>query len=81
LRPAARLRRRFDTASDFPLTWLKQKGTKAWAETRAVDSVSFETAAGRFAALLGPSGCGKSTTLRLIAGPEQCPPAMRAGIS
>ena len=45
--------------------------TKAWAETRAVDAVSFETAAGRFAVLLGPSGCGKSTTLRLIAGLEQ----------
>ncbi len=48
-----------------------QEVTKAWGEARAVDSVSFETAAGRFAVLLGPSGCGKSTTLRLIAGLEQ----------
>ena len=48
-----------------------QDVTKAWGETRAVDNVSFETAAGRFAVLLGPSGCGKSTTLRLIAGLEQ----------
>ena len=40
-------------------------------DARAVDDVSFETAAGRFAVLLGPSGCGKSTTLRLIAGLEQ----------
>jgi len=47
-----------------------QNVTKAWADARAVDDVSFETAAGRFAVLLGPSGCGKSTTLRLIAGLE-----------
>jgi sn-glycerol 3-phosphate transport system ATP-binding protein len=44
---------------------------KAWGETRAVDGVSFEAAAGTFVVLLGPSGCGKSTTLRLIAGLEQ----------
>ena len=48
-----------------------QDVTKAWGDTRAVDGVSFETAAGRFAELLGPSGCGKSTTLRLIAGLER----------
>jgi sn-glycerol 3-phosphate transport system ATP-binding protein len=48
-----------------------QDVTKAWGEARAVDRVSFETAAGQFAVLLGPSGCGKSTTLRLIAGLEQ----------
>ena len=48
-----------------------QHVTKAWGDARAVDNVSFETAAGRFAVLLGPSGCGKSTTLRLIAGLEQ----------
>ena len=48
-----------------------QDVTKAWGDARAVDRVSFETAAGRFAVLLGPSGCGKSTTLRLIAGLEQ----------
>ena len=41
-----------------------------WGETRAVDDVSFEAAAGRLLVLLGPSGCGKSTTLRLIAGLE-----------
>ncbi|MBI3372467.1 MAG: ABC transporter ATP-binding protein [Betaproteobacteria bacterium] len=45
--------------------------TKLWGNARAVDSVSFEAAAGRFLVLLGPSGCGKSTTLRLIAGLEQ----------
>jgi sn-glycerol 3-phosphate transport system ATP-binding protein len=48
-----------------------QNVTKAWTDARAVDDVSFETAASRFAVLLGPSGCGKSTTLRLIAGLEQ----------
>ncbi len=41
-----------------------------WGPTRAVDDVSFETAAGKMLVLLGPSGCGKSTTLRLIAGLE-----------
>ena len=44
---------------------------KSWGETRAVDGVSFEAAAGTFVVLLGPSGCGKSTTLRLIAGLEE----------
>ena len=48
-----------------------QDVTKAWGDARAVDRVSFDTAAGQFAVLLGPSGCGKSTTLRLIAGLEQ----------
>jgi len=43
---------------------------KSWGETRAVDGVSFEAAAGSLVVLLGPSGCGKSTTLRLIAGLE-----------
>ncbi len=33
----------------------------------ALDKVSFDVAAGGFAALIGPSGCGKSTMLRLIA--------------
>ncbi len=45
--------------------------SKTWGDARAVDDVSFETGAGRFAVLLGPSGCGKSTTLRLIAGLEE----------
>ena len=44
---------------------------KSWGQSRAVDGVSFEAAAGTFVVLLGPSGCGKSTTLRLIAGLEE----------
>jgi sn-glycerol 3-phosphate transport system ATP-binding protein len=44
--------------------------SKLWGETRAVDRVSFATAAGSLLILLGPSGCGKSTTLRLVAGLE-----------
>jgi sn-glycerol 3-phosphate transport system ATP-binding protein len=44
--------------------------TKAWGDTKAVDSVSIEVPAGTFTVLLGPSGCGKSTTLRIIAGLE-----------
>ena len=42
--------------------------SRHWGSTKAVDQISFSTAAGRLVVLLGPSGCGKSTTLRLIAG-------------
>jgi ABC-type sugar transport system ATPase subunit len=45
-----------------------------WGETRAVDDVSFEAAAGRLLVLLGPSGCGKSTTLPSSPG-SRSPPA------
>jgi sn-glycerol 3-phosphate transport system ATP-binding protein len=65
--PSASRQNRGDPLSAICL----QDVTKAWGDMRAVDGVSFETAAGQFAVLLGPSGCGKSTTLRLIAGLEQ----------
>jgi iron(III) transport system ATP-binding protein len=45
--------------------------SKRYGAVTAVDTVSFEIAAGTLVTLLGPSGCGKTTTLRLIAGLEQ----------
>ena len=39
-----------------------------WADSRALDGITFAAEEGSFVVLLGPSGCGKSTTLRLIAG-------------
>jgi iron(III) transport system ATP-binding protein len=52
---------------------------KQFAESRALDDVSFEVAEGELFTLLGPSGCGKSTTLMSIAG-FQTPEAGRISI-
>ena len=35
-------------------------------ETRALDRISLEIAAGEFVAVMGPSGCGKSTLLNVL---------------
>lgn len=40
--------------------------TKKFAETTAVDDVSFEVGAGEIFGLIGPDGAGKTTTLRVI---------------
>ena len=44
--------------------------TKRFGSHVALDSVSFEVAAGSAAVILGPSGCGKTTLLRIISGLE-----------
>ncbi|QDU66812.1 ABC-type transporter ATP-binding protein EcsA [Planctomycetes bacterium Pla86] len=42
--------------------------SKQYAETRAVDRLSFAVRAGEILGLVGPNGAGKTTTLRTIAG-------------
>ncbi|MEY8097110.1 ABC transporter ATP-binding protein [Falsihalocynthiibacter sp. S25ZX9] len=42
--------------------------TKRFAETLAVDDVTFSVPRGSFFSILGPSGCGKTTIMRMIAG-------------
>ena len=45
--------------------------TKQFAETVAVNDLSFKVYDGEFLFLIGPSGCGKTTTLRMIGGYER----------
>lgn len=40
---------------------------KVFAETRAVDGVSFSVASGELFGFLGPNGAGKTTTIRILA--------------
>jgi ABC-type Fe3+/spermidine/putrescine transport system ATPase subunit len=42
--------------------------TKRYADSLAVDDLSFAIKPAEFLTLLGPSGCGKTTTLRIVAG-------------
>lgn len=42
--------------------------SKTFAETKAVDDLSFRANDGEILALLGPNGAGKSTTMRMISG-------------
>src|SRR5881275_820253 len=54
---------------NVPVSSIELEGiAKHWAESRALDGITFAAEEGSFVVLLGPSGCGKSTTLRLIAG-------------
>ena len=48
------------------LTNLSKTYRTSEVETRALDNISFEIAAGEFAAIMGPSGCGKSTLLNIL---------------
>jgi ABC-2 type transport system ATP-binding protein len=45
-----------------------EKLTKLYKQTRAVDGISFNLAAGSVTALLGGNGAGKSTTIAMIMG-------------
>jgi len=59
-------------ASDGPVLRLDRVSkTYPGSNKPALDSVSFEVAAGEFFSILGPSGSGKTTILRTIAGFER----------
>ena len=44
--------------------------SKSYANTRALDQISFSLDRGMILGILGPSGCGKTTLLRILAGIE-----------
>jgi spermidine/putrescine transport system ATP-binding protein len=44
--------------------------SKSFGETKVIEDLSFEIAAGEFITILGSSGCGKTTLLRMISGLE-----------
>lgn len=49
--------------------WLRQRfGLSPGERKRLLDDISFETAPGKFVAILGPSGSGKSTLIQRMAG-------------
>ncbi|MFN2202098.1 MAG: ABC transporter ATP-binding protein [Caldilineaceae bacterium] len=67
------VRDRFAERSVRPSTLLSVSGvTKAFVDgpvpIRALQTVTFDIAAGEFVCLLGPSGSGKSTLLRIVGG-------------
>ena len=45
--------------------------SKSFGETKVIEDLSFEIAAGEFITILGSSGCGKTTLLRMISGLEE----------
>ena len=58
-------------------TYRKQRGIlgafrglfhRKYAETRAVDAISFQIEEGDFVGFLGPNGAGKTTTLKMLSG-------------
>src|SRR3989442_8127513 len=48
----------------------RERLTKVFGATRAVDGIDLTIPDGEFVVLVGPSGCGKTTTLNMIAGLE-----------
>jgi len=57
------------TSAEPPAPFLRTVGiSKTFGETRALDSIGFEVAAGELRALVGGNGSGKSTFVKILAG-------------